>query len=158
MEKPQLTRVLAVAFTGALLLSGCASSVNLSPAARSNAPECANMIVRLPDTVAGLAARTVNSQATAAYGDPTAVIIRCGLERPGPTVVPCFTMEGVDWLRDGTAAPEFIFTTYGLDPATEVIVDSTRVSGTDVLRDLSRAVGSQSAPVARCLALQDVLG
>ena len=140
-----------------VVLTGCAPLVNLDSAEFANAPECANMIVRLPDEVAGLKARTVNAQATAAYGDPTAVILRCGLERPGPNLLPCFTVDGVDWLRDDTFDPEFVFTTYGLDPATEVIVDSAAVSGTAVLQEVSRAVGSQSSPVAQCLDVTDVV-
>lgn len=147
----------ATGLVAVAVLSGCAPTVNLEPAEQANAPECANMIVRLPDTVAELPARNVNSQATAAYGSPTAVIIRCGVERPGPNLLPCFTVDGVDWLRDDTNDPDFVFTTYGLDPATEVIVDSTAVSGTSVLRDISRAVGSQSTPVAACIALEDVV-
>ena len=157
--KCYLTQLLsAAALIAVAVLSGCAPTVNLEPADQANDPECANMIVRLPDTVAELPARNVNSQATAAYGSPTAVIIRCGLQRPAPNLLPCFTVDGVDWLRDDSNDPDFVFTTYGLDPATEVIIDSTAVSGTTVLRDISRAVGSQSAPVAECLALEDALG
>ena len=156
MKKRATAPALAV-FLGTVLVAGCAPLVNLAPAEFANAPECANMIVRLPDTVADLPSRNVNSQATAAYGNPAAVLIRCGLERPGPNLLPCFTLDGVDWLRDDTADPQFVFTTYGLDPATEVIVDSTVVSGTQVLRDLSRAVGNQSLPVAQCLDISDVV-
>jgi len=140
-----------------LTLSGCARLVNLDPAENANAPECANMIVRLPEVVAELPSRSVNAQSTAAYGEPVAVIIRCGLEKPGPTLLPCFTVDGVDWLRDDANDPEFIFTTFGLDPATEVIVDSTAVSGTAVLRDISRAVANQSAPVSECIDIVDAL-
>lgn len=136
---------------------GCAPTVNVNPAVNANAPECANMIVRLPDTIVDQERRSVNAQATAAWGNPVSVIVRCGLELPPPNPLPCFEVEGIDWLRDDTEAPSFVFTTYGLDPATEVIVDSEAVSGTAVLRELSRAVGSQSAPVQRCLDVADVI-
>ena len=66
-------------------------------------------------------------------------------------------MQGIDWLRDDADAPSFIFTTYGLDPTTEVIVDSEVVSGSEVLRDIARAVGSQSTPIAQCLDPASVL-
>jgi hypothetical protein len=115
------------------------------------------MIVRLPDTVAGEPRRSVNAQATAAWGNPVSVIIRCGLPLPAPSVLPCFDVTGIDWLRDDSDAPRYVFTTYGLDPATEVIVDSERVSGTEVLFELSRAVGSQSTPVQACIDIRDVL-
>lgn len=109
------------------------------------------MMVRLPNTVAELPRRNVNAQSTAAWGEPVAVIVRCGLPTPPPSTLPCATVEGIDWLRDDSDAPTFVFTTYGLDPATEVIVDAEVVSGTAVLRDIARAVGSQSAPFAQCL-------
>ena len=136
---------------GASILAGCAPTVALEPAVNANTPERANMMVRLPDTVAELPRRSVTAQSTAAWGEPVAVIIRCGLPTPPPSQLPCATVEGIDWLRDDADAPRFVFTTYGLDPATEVIVDSEVVSGTAVLRDVARAVGSQSTPIAQCL-------
>ena len=136
---------------GASILAGCAPTVALEPAVNANTTECANMMVRLPDTVAELPRRSVTAQSTAAWGEPVAVIIRCGLPTPPPSTLPCATVEGIDWLRDDADAPRFVFTTYGLDPATEVIVDSEVVSGTAVLRDVARAVGSQSTPIAQCL-------
>ncbi|MDP4634406.1 MAG: DUF3515 domain-containing protein [Pontimonas sp.] len=142
---------------GASILGGCAPTVALEPAVNANTPECANMMVRLPDTVAELPRRNVNAQSTAAWGEPVAVIVRCGLPTPPPSTLPCATVEGIDWLRDDSDAPSFVFTTYGLDPATEVIVDSAVVSGTSVLRDIARAVGSQSTPIGQCLDPASVL-
>lgn len=148
---------LATALAAAVIgLSGCAPTVNLEPADSANTPECASMTVRLPDTLAGQDRRSVNAQATAAWGDPVSIIVRCGLPLPAPTTLPCFEIKGIDWLRDDAEAPRFVFTTYGLDPATEVIVDSERVSGTEVLDQLASAVGSQSAPVQACIDVTDV--
>lgn len=134
-----------------VILAGCAPTVALEPAEFANDPECANMSVRLPETLVDLPRRTVNAQATAAWGSPVAVIVRCGLPIPDPSPLPCYTLEGIDWLRDDQDAPSYRFLTYGLDPATEVIVDSDVVSGTAVLRELTQAIGSQSAPVQACL-------
>jgi len=133
------------------LLTGCQPTVNLGPAEFANSPECANMTVRLPDQVADLPRRSVNAQATGAWGVPVSVIVRCGLPLPAPSTLPCVTLEGIDWLRDDKDAPRFRFITYGLEPATEVIVDSEVVSGTQALRDLTQAIGSQSAPVQACI-------
>lgn len=124
----------------------------------ANTVACANMMVRLPDTVDELDRRRVDAQSTAAWGSPTAVLLRCGLERPGPSTLPCVTVDGVDWLIDEQDSPRFIFTTFGLDPATQVIVDSTLASGTAALRAVSGAVAAQSPPVARCLDASDVFG
>ena len=139
-------------------LSACAPTVRLEAAEDANAVECANMMVRLPDTLAELPRRNVNAQSTAAWGDPVVVIVRCGLPLPDPSVLPCATVDGVDWLIDESNRPNYVFRSYGLDPSTEVIVDSSVVSGTQVLQELSGAVASQSAPVARCLDATDVLG
>lgn len=148
--------MLTVAAVAAVTLSACAPTVRLQPAPEANAVECANMTVRLPDTVGALERRSVDAQSTAAYGDPTAVIVRCGMPRPGPSTLPCVTVDGVDWLIDDRDRPRFVFISYGLDPATEVIVDSDRVSGTQALQALSGAVASQSPPVGACLGAEDV--
>lgn len=140
----------------AVVLSGCQPTVRLEAAGLANSPNCANMMVRLSDTLAELPRRQVSSQSTAAWGNPVAVIVRCGLERPGPSTLPCVTVDGVDWLIDESDRPRYVFTSYGLDPATEVIVDSEVVSGTQVLQDLGSAVASQSAPVAQCIGAEDV--
>ena len=152
-----MTTKIALGLTGLVVLSGCAPTVNLEAAEQANTAECANMTVRLPDTIAGEARRSVNAQATAAWGDPVSIIVRCGVPMPEPTVLPCFEVAGIDWLRDDRDAPRFIFTTYGLNPATEVIVDSERASGTEALLELARAVGSQSEPVQRCIDPSDVV-
>jgi hypothetical protein len=153
----ELTTKSALGLAGLLLLSGCAPTVNLEPAEAANTPECANMTVRLPETVAGETRRNVNAQATAAWGEPVGIIVRCGVPMPEPTPLPCVEVAGIDWLRDDRDAPRFIFTTYGLNPATEVIVDSELASGTQALRELAGAIGSQSEPVQRCIDPSDAL-
>lgn len=149
-------RFLSLVALGLITLQGCAPTVRLEAAPEANAVECANMMVRLPDDLAGLERRSVNAQSTAAWGDPTAVIVRCGLPKPPPSTLPCASVDGVDWLIDDSDRPRYVFRTYGLDPSTEVIVDSEVVSGTEVLDELSGAVGSQSAPVAKCIDVTDV--
>ncbi len=139
------------------LLSGCAGAVALQPADAANDPACAEVMVRLPDVVAGLDRRSTNAQSTAAWGTPAAVILRCGLPDTGPSVLPCFTVDDVDWLRDDASDPNFTFATYGRNPAVEVLIDSTAVSGTTVLSDLSTAVGALE-PLRVCIDATDVLG
>lgn len=138
-------------------LAACQPTVRLEAAERANTVECANMMVRLPDTIDDVERRRVDAQSTAAWGSPTAALLRCGVPRPEPSPLPCVTVDGVDWIIDERDAPRFIFTTYGLDPATEVIVDSDLTSGTAVLRAISGAVAAQSEPVAACLDALDVL-
>lgn len=139
------------------LLTGCAGTVALEPAELANEPACAEVMVRLPDTVAGESRRSTNAQSTAAWGEPASVILRCGLPDTGPSPLPCFTVDDIDWLRDDANDPNFMFLTYGRDPAIEVVIDSTAVSGTEVLSDLSLAVGTLE-PLRACVDATDVLG
>lgn len=122
---------------GTLVLSGCAGTVNIDPAPDANNPTCAEVIVRLPNTVEGLGKRVTGSQATAAWGEPTRVLLRCGLEPVFSSRLACVTHAGVDWLVDDTEAPSFRFITYGRTPAAEVIMDSKVLSGASVLDALA---------------------
>lgn len=124
-----------------LATAGCTSTVSLEPAAQSNDPGCAAVIVRMPDAIGDLAKRQTNAQATSAWGDPAAVILRCGNEAVYASTLPCVTASGVDWLVDDSQAPNYRFITFGRNPATEVIIDSTVASGATVLDELAGAIG-----------------
>ena len=124
-----------------LVLTGCAPVVPLEPAEQANNAECAEIIVRLPDELAGLAERRVNAQSTAAWGEPAAVILRCGLEPVEVSPLVCVTASDIDWLVDDSEAPSYRFITYARSPATEVIVDSNVVAGVTVLDELAASIG-----------------
>lgn len=134
-------RAAAVVALALVALTGCSPTVTLDPAPDAANPECAEVIVRLPDNVDDKAYRTTDAQGTGAWGEPAAVLLRCGVPVPGPTTFPCVTVRDVDWIRDDTDAPIFVFTTYGRDPAVEVIVDSEAASGTNALMNLANSVG-----------------
>jgi hypothetical protein len=85
------------------------------------------------------------------------VLLRCGVTVPGPSTLLCVTLKGIDWLRDDSGAPDYVFTTYGRDPAVEVVVDGDVASGTNALIALSNAVGTIPATRA-CTNPDDVLG
>lgn len=137
-----LTTVLALA--GAAL-AGCAGTVSLQPAAHAGDPLCAAVNVRLPGTVAGQDRRWTDAQATAAWGSPTAIILTCGVEEPGPSTLRCETVEGVDWLIDESRGDEdlYTFTTFGRTPAVEVFLDFEVVGSADTLRPLSQILDRQ---------------
>jgi hypothetical protein len=140
---PRTRRILvALAVAASVVgLASCSSTVSLTPAPSANAPLCAEVSVRLPQTVDGLARRWTDAQATGAWGSPTsAVILTCGVEPPGPTTQDCGTIDGIDWLIDDSKAPNYLFTTYGRTPAVQVYLDYDRVSSGDVLRELAPAV------------------
>ena len=147
---------IALALAGTAVLAGCAGPVALEPAADATDPACADVIVRLPDSVADADRRETDAQATGAWGDPASVLLRCGVEPYGPTTLPCYNVNGVDWIRDDADDPTFVFTTYGRTPAVEVIVDADNASGTSALVDLTTAV-SAIPQTDVCLNADDVL-
>ncbi|MGO4385544.1 DUF3515 domain-containing protein [Specibacter sp. RAF43] len=121
-----------------LALSGCAPSVEVSAAKDSNNPACAPMMVALPDSLADAPRRTTSSQATAAWGDPSLVVLRCGVTVPGPTTDKCVGVNGVDWvIKEGN--PTWTLTTYGRTPAAEVVLDPNKIPSSTVLAELSSA-------------------
>ena len=102
------------------MLSACSHDPEVALAPQASAPVCSS--AAWPDDVSGHARVTTqpDDSSVAAWGDP-AIIARCGLDPIGPTTQDCVTVDGIDWvvrpLTDGSAA-----TTYGRDPAIEVLV------------------------------------
>ena len=132
-----------------LLLTGCSPVVHLSPADGANSVSCAELMVRLSDKVDGLARRSTDAQSTAAWGEPAAVIFRCGLPAVTVSKFKCVTEQGIDWLVDDSKAPSYRFITFGRNPASEVIVDSRKAVGVNVLDEIGTTVAYQKA-TARC--------
>nr|WP_243847586.1 DUF3515 family protein [Microbacterium ulmi] len=131
-------------------MAGCASTVSLTPAEGANDPACADVTVRLPDSVDGQQRRWTDAQATGAWGNPASVILTCGLDTPGPSTLPCETAGGVDWLMDDADAPRYRFTSFGRTPAVEVYLNYDVVSAREVLDQLGLAVGRLPATGAVC--------
>lgn len=127
--------IVAVSLAGGL--AACASTVPMEPAEGANDPACADVIVRLPQTVSGLEKRPTNAQATGAWGDPVGVELRCGVATSGPTTDMCVSVKGVDWIIDESEAPLYRFEAYGRSPGLEVFVNSEIASGTLVATDLT---------------------
>ena len=138
-----------------LSVAGCAGQVPMTAAADSNNPDCAAVTVRLPNTVADLPKRETNAQATGAWGSPASILLTCGVEVPGPSTLPCVSVNDVDWIEDDSQAPLYRYTSYGRTPAVEVVIDSDAVSGTTTLVDLGAAV-SVLPQTAKCTDLADV--
>ena len=121
-------------------LTGCASTVSLQPAENANHPACADVSLRLPDSVDGQQRRGTDAQATAAWGDPASVILTCGVPELGPTTLPCTPVNGVDWVIDESEAPRYRVTTFDRTPAVEIYLDNDVVSSAQVLDRLSQIV------------------
>lgn len=138
-------------------LTGCTNAVAMTAAPSADAAACATAQVRLPDTVdAKYALRNTNAQATAAWGDPSAALYRCGVAVPTVSDLPCFTKGSVDWIRDDEGK-RIIYTTFGRDPAVQVVIDSTKTTD-QVLQDIGTAISSLPKDGHECLDPSDVRG
>lgn len=141
---------LAAAAAVVLALAGCASAVTLPPADEASDPGCASVIVALPEALGDqslpepLERRDTTGQATAAFGTPSAVTLRCGMPEPAPSTERCVTLgEGdraVDWLQVAAEDDVYTFVTYGRSPTTEVVIDTGVVSAVTALEGVSSAV------------------
>jgi hypothetical protein len=136
----RLSAAMLLAASAVVVLSGCAPAVDVAAAKGSADPACAPAMVALPDSLADTAhLRETTSQATAAWGDPSLVILRCGVNPPGPTTDPCVSVNGVDWVtKEGN--PTWTLTTFGRTPAVEILLDPNKIASSTVLSQLSAAV------------------
>ena len=136
------TRILrgaALAAVSGLTLTACTSIVaGIEVAPDATNPQCAEAMVAMPEEIAGHERRRTDSQSTAAWGDPAVAVFRCGVEIPGPTTDECVGANGVDWVvrEEGT---NWRITTYGRDPAMEVLFDGERVASSSVMVDIGNA-------------------
>lgn len=125
-------------------LTGCARAVSLPVADEAADPGCAEVVVSLPESIgdagAPLELRDTTAQGTAAWGDPSAITLRCGMPVPAPSTNPCTEVGGVDWLEVAHEGTVWTFISYGRSPATEVVIDSTAVTAITALEALSSAV------------------
>ncbi len=123
MHRRPLRSLIGVLVVSALACTACSSAIKVVPFDGADADEtCLRLADQWPTTVGGQSARVtaVDSTTVAAWGDP-AIIARCGAPILGPTTDPCLDIAGIDWvavpLDDGVR-----FTTFGRDPALEVLV------------------------------------
>lgn len=136
----RLAALALAAVTASVALAGCSSTVALSPAPQADDPACAEVTVRLPDSLDGQQRRWTDAQATGAWGNPASVLLTCGVQPPGPTTLPCKSANGVDWIIDSSHAPRYRVTTFGRKPAVQIYLDNRVVSSADVLDALSTIV------------------
>lgn len=149
---PRRLAVATLLVLAAGLLAGCSSTVHLDPAGDSNDPRCAEVSVRLNNvpSIDGHDRRWTDAQATAAWGDPSVVLLTCGLPEAEPTSrLQCISLQGVDWLVDDSKSPYLTLTTYGRKPAVQLYVDTEPgrgVSANDVIGNKSLAAAIATIP------------
>jgi len=130
----------------ACLLGGCANPLVVDPAPYAADPTCATVMLAMPDALGGQAVRETSSQATSAYGEEFPIIVRCGVEPPGPTTDECLAIEtrlGVtDWVlvdEDGV----WRATAFGRSPALELVVPQELAD--EAIADVLAEVSGQAA-------------
>lgn len=143
--------LLAATALGVAGCSGRVASVEAAPGAAD--PACAPAMIALPDELGDLALRPTDSQATAVWGDPATVVLRCGVPSPGPTTDQCLSVDGVDWVVRQEDA-NWRITTYGRMPAVEVLFSQTGVSSDTVMTALASAV-HQIPATGGCVNIED---
>jgi hypothetical protein len=95
-----------------------------------------------PETVGGLPMRNTTSQATAAYGDEFTIVVRCGVEPPGPSEDPCVEVTVGDttlgWLVTETD-DDWVAVSFGRSPAVEATIPKVRADQAvgDLLAELA---------------------
>ncbi len=148
------------------LLAGCVAAVPVTAAEHATDPDCASLILATPDRLAdGLDRRQTTAQATTAWGDP-AVVLRCGLDPPGPTTDRCETVTtpggpSVDWLvlpgddepATAGAASDWTFVTYGRVPTVEVLFPAAVAAShsSSLLDQLGPAIAAHTEQQRSCL-------
>jgi hypothetical protein len=105
------------------VLSACSRGVEVSPPPHH--PSCGAATALWPRNVSGRATTPVSASSgrasdAAAWGDP-AIIATCGWPALAPTTRECLEVDGVDWVVD-RLSDGVRFTTFGRDPAIEVLV------------------------------------
>lgn len=123
-------------------------------------------MVAMPKTLGGLKQRETTAQATTAWGDPVAVILKCGTELPvAPVSDPCVSVNEIDWIvkpateednPEQTATGTWYAETFGRDPAIQVTFEADRVSSSTILAELASAVG-QIHQSKQCTNIEDTL-
>ena len=135
-------------------LTACTPIADVEPAPDAANPDCATIMVALPSELADQQQRETDSQATAAWGEPSKIILRCGVPVPGPTTDQCATVNGIDWiLREDEST--WTATTYGREPAVEVLFDPNEVSSSTLLVQQENSI-SRIEPTRECISSNDL--
>lgn len=157
----------AVGAAGALLalapLAGCAAATYAPPGPQAELPVCGEIVAYAPQELLGRSQTEPSSQGTVVWGNGD-IVLRCGLEPPAPNPEGCTRIEDsqgtlTDWLIRPSDGGGWHFTTYGRDPAIDVLV-AEGVGGDQpsaALIDLTSTVHRIEAD-EYCVSLEDTAG
>ncbi len=116
----------------------------MESAPEAHDPLCAEVMLALPEEVGEFEQRRTTSQGTSVWGEPSAVVLRCGVEPIGPTEHPCVSPAGVDWVwiehDDHTQLISF-----GREPSVELLLDQDYINESTMMN----VQAALSGPVAQ---------
>lgn len=118
------------------------------PAPQANSPDCVKLLAALPAELTSKGAKLTRRElappapaATVAWGDPDAIVLRCGLDRP-PELTPATELRvvsGVQWLPvEGQGAS----TWYVVDRPVYVALTVPDSAGTGPLQEITGTVAT----------------
>ena len=115
---------LCVVATAAASLVACSRDIPVTLPDGAHTAACTSLDSHWPRTVAGRESAAVepSSPSARAWGDP-AIIAICGYAAPPPSTLECIAVDGVDWVVQ-PRSNGVQFTTYGREPALDVLVPS----------------------------------
>lgn len=137
---PATLLLLGVVGAGVLGTALIGRSVEVGIPLRAGDPACTAASGHWPEEVDGEASRVTEPSAAAvrAWGDP-AIVARCGVPAMPPTQDQCVVIDGIGWVAEDLGDGARL-TTYGHDPAIEVIVPQEQGPGPLLLPAFSDAV------------------
>lgn len=119
-----------------------------APAPQANSPECGRVLAALPAELSSggekLPRRTLAEPAppaTAAWGSPDPVVVRCGLERPAD-LTPSSSLRVVSGVQTLLAEGDGSSTWYVVDRAVYLAVTVPGTAGTGPLQQVLETVGN----------------
>lgn len=133
-------RGVLAALLGLGLISGCGSTATVEAAPNAANPDCAEVMLTVPEVLGDHELRPTTSQGTAVWGEPSQVVMRCGVVPPGPSPEHCVGADGVDWLALEEDEQTWRLVTYGRDPAVEVLLNLDQVASSTAMLGLAPAV------------------
>ena len=139
-----------------LALVGCGDdAVRAVPFDAADSEPCQQVARLWPATIGPYEARVtaVQSEGVAAWGDPP-IVARCGKAPPGPTTDPCIDVNGVDWVATPLDDGGTMFTTFGRDPALEVLVPAAYDSHPLLLPPFGAAAEAVPQTLGECSSAQ----
>lgn len=156
-RRAALAAAASVLTAGVLVSCGADSpGEGVTAAPHAGDAACEQLADRYPDRLGGQDLAFTDRPGVAVWGE-NAIVLRCGVELPVPTLDPCATVDGVDWVfrEDRSKDGGKVVVTYGRDPAVEVVVSDDVAAVDDVLVDLSALVEPVKT-YAKCINLDDV--